>query len=156
MNKGSQVKFLMKVGGSALISLMLAGCGEKTVAGEVFVVTKGRQTVRLSLVDVKFFAKKIFDPHLKEKQEEWFKNYAVAVEALTKANLEATESTRKYNVAFPDNSLSKALSSGGGKTMAALEMAGGHLLALKTATDAAAVVQGTMLDYPAERLLSFP
>ena len=56
----------LKLTSVALVAALLVGCGDQRVEGDVFVVTKGHQTVLLSLVDVKFYEKRAFDPKLEE------------------------------------------------------------------------------------------
>lgn len=52
------------------LSIMLSGCGEKEITGQAFVVTKGKDNIKLALVAVGAIPQEDFDKYIKAKQRE--------------------------------------------------------------------------------------
>lgn len=52
---------------------MLSGCGEKEITGQIFVVTQGKDNIKLALVTVGAIPQEEFDQFLKAKQSEKLK-----------------------------------------------------------------------------------
>lgn len=50
------------------LSIMLSGCGKQEIAGQIFVVTKGKENIKLALVAVGAIPQEEFEQHLKIKQ----------------------------------------------------------------------------------------
>lgn len=53
---------------------MLSGCGEKEIAGQIFVVTQGKDNIKLALVTVGAIPLEEFDQYLKVPRQRGFGN----------------------------------------------------------------------------------
>jgi rRNA pseudouridine-1189 N-methylase Emg1 (Nep1/Mra1 family) len=55
------------------VLIILSGCGEKEIAGQIFVVTQAKDNIKLALVTVGAIPQEEFDQYLKAKQSEKLK-----------------------------------------------------------------------------------
>lgn len=85
------------------LSILLTGCGEKQIAGQVFVVTQAKENIKLALVTVGAIPQEEFDQHLKEKQSKKIEQQKLLLPKYeqAKSELEGDKVTYKWHALYP-------------------------------------------------------
>lgn len=82
---------------------MLSGCGEKEITGQIFVVTQGKDNIKLALVTVGAIPQEEFDQFLKAKQSKKIEQQKLLLPKYEQAKkeLEPNMITYKWHALYP-------------------------------------------------------